>query len=152
MLPVDETAVEARRIFAQRLELGSLALLPLALDPVDRLAREELQGAAVYAAHAGDHVDGAVDRDLADELDEAERAAPVHPDTIDVALSGQARDPRQGDPQRLSDRQHADKDIRGLDLATLLRDQLECRRAPPAHRGDRDRGRAALADIEPFRH
>src|SRR5262249_35309885 len=138
MLPVDETAVEARRIFAQRLELGSLALLPLALDPVDRLAREELQGAAVHAAHAGDHVDGAVDRDLADELDEAERAAPAHPDTIDVDLSAQARDHRQSDPQRLSDRQHADDGIRRLDLAALLGNPPACRRAPPADRRDPD--------------
>ncbi len=45
MLPVDEAAVEPGRIFAQRLELGALALLLLGLDAVDRLLREELQRA-----------------------------------------------------------------------------------------------------------
>ena len=57
MLPVDEAAVEAGCIFAQRFELGPFAALLLRLDAVDRLLREELQGRAVHAAHVGQHVD-----------------------------------------------------------------------------------------------
>ena len=62
MLPVDEAAVETRRIFAQRLELGAFAFLHLGLDAVDRLLDEELQRRAVHAADVGQHVDGAVRR------------------------------------------------------------------------------------------
>ena len=77
MLPVDKAGVHAGRIFAQRLELGALALLHLGFDPVDRLLEHrELQGRAMHAPHIGQHVDAAVHRDAADELDKP-RAAPA---------------------------------------------------------------------------
>ncbi len=76
MLPVDEAAVEARHVFAQRLEFCALALVPLRLDAVDRFAREELQRDAVHAAHIGQHVDDAVERSLAYERDEPQRSPP----------------------------------------------------------------------------
>ena len=41
-----------------------------ALIAVDRLLHEELQRRAVHAAHIGQHVDGAIDRNAPDELDE----------------------------------------------------------------------------------
>ena len=86
MLPVDEAAVEARGVFAQRFELGALPALLLGLDAVDRFLREELQRGALHAAHVGQHVDGAIDADAANMLDQAERSAPAQPDAVDVDL------------------------------------------------------------------
>ena len=123
MLPVDEAAVEAGRIFAQRLELGALARLLLRLDAVDRFLREELQRRALHAAHIGQDVDGAVDGDAAGELDEPERPAPAQPNPIDVHLSAPPRHERKRNLRRPADRELAGDDLRRLDLAALLGDQ-----------------------------
>src|ERR1051326_9562342 len=100
MLPVDEAAVEPRRIFAQRLELGALAFLQLRLDAVDRFLDKKLQGGAVNAAHVRQHVDGAIDRNLAHELNQRERALPAQPNPIDEDASATARHDRQAEPRR----------------------------------------------------
>src|SRR5262252_4899003 len=82
MLPVDKAAVEPRRIFTQRLELGALAALLLRLDAVNRLLGEKLQRRALHAAYVWQHVDIAVNRDAASEFDEPERPAPAQPNCV----------------------------------------------------------------------
>ena len=153
MLPVDEAAVEAGRIFAQRLELGALARLLLRLDAVDRLLREELQRRAVHAAHVGQDVDGAVDGDAPGELDQPERPAPAQPDPIDASpvRAAAARPGARSAPPRPTGSSPATISGR-LDLAALLGDQLETRGPAPSGRGDGDRDGAALADIELVGH
>src|SRR5256885_7943511 len=102
MLPVDETAVEAGNVFAQRLEFRALAFVPLRLDAVDGLAGEELQRNAMHTTHIGQDVDDAIDPHLPDELDEPERSAPAHRDPVDVDLPTAARDDGQRQAQRLA--------------------------------------------------
>ncbi len=98
MLPVDEAAVEAGHVFAQRLELGPLPALLLRLDAVDRLLREELQRRAVDAAHIGQDVQRARQLDAAGQLDQPERTAPAQPDAIELHLSAPPRHHGKGDP------------------------------------------------------
>ena len=149
MLPVDEAAVEAGRVFAQRLELGAFALLNLGLDAVDRLLNEELQRRAVHAADIGQHVDGAVHRDAAGEFDQRQRSAPAQPDLVDVHAAAPPRHHRQRDPRLPPGRKLAGHDFGRLDIAALFGDRLEADRRGESRRRDRHRGGAAFADIEP---
>ena len=107
MLPVDVPAVEARSVFAQRFELGAFPALLLGLDAVDRFLCVELQRGALHTAHVGQHVDGAIDADAANMLDQAERSAPAQPDAVDVDLAAAARNDREGSPRLVPDRQVA---------------------------------------------
>ncbi len=97
VLPVDEAVVLARRILAQRLELGAFTLLDLRLDAVDRLLDEKLQRRAVHAAHVRHDFDGPVHRDAADEFHKRERPAPAQPDLIDMHAAATLRNDRKRD-------------------------------------------------------
>src|SRR5262245_46395678 len=146
MLPVDEAAVEAGHVFAQRLELRAFAFVPLRLDAIDGLAREKLQRDAMHAAHIGQDVDRSVDGYLPRGLDEPPRSAPAYPHLIDMDLPTPARHDRKRQACGLAGGKHAGDDLGRLDVAALISDELERGGAAPARGGDRRHDRALLAD------
>src|SRR5262245_39616203 len=152
MLPIDETAVETRGIFPQRLELGALALLPLGLDPIDRFLREELQRDTVHAAHVWQHIDGATDGNSPREFDKPKRPPPAQPNPLETDPAAPAGPDWQSDARALPDRKQAGYDLGGLDLTVLLGNDINVRRSSPSRRSDGHCGRAGFTNVQPVRN
>ena len=111
---------------------------------------EELQRRAVDAAHIGQDIDGMVHGHASGEFDELERTAPAYQTRSMFTRPRRRGNNRQGHPRLAAYRKLSGDDLRRLDIAALLRDRLETGRPPEVAGGNRQRGCAALADIEPI--
>src|SRR5262249_49339988 len=148
VLPIDEAAVEAGHVVAQRIEFAAFALLLLYLVSEQRLAREEVQRRAAHAAYVRYHVDRARNLDPAYELHNRNRALPAHPDRVDRDPPAPLRRERDARVRILTGVQlRAYHFLRG-GFRLPFAQQLERHRSGAARICDGDDDGADFADLE----
>src|SRR5437763_2941252 len=85
--PIDEAIVESGCVVPQRLELGAFALLLLDLDPIDRVAAEELDRRRRDTTHIGQHIDLPGNGYARRAFRQREWTAPSQPEPINEDLA-----------------------------------------------------------------